>query len=208
MINFSKPKIKILKKLDLLNKEAIKTNTNKLNYKEKETFLNTDKNTRSSISNDYKERLIEKQKLRTYFCFSEKQLYNYVKKIKRKKYFNKFSLIELINSRLDSIVFNLGFSKSISEAKQFINHGHILLNNKIVNFSNIICKHNDLISIKKDSNIINLVNINLKFNNKFYKKNLELDFKNLVGKFINPIKSKDLFIKFNESKIIEYYSNK
>ena len=206
MIKFSKPKIKILKKLDLINKSLIKTS--KLDYKNKEIFINKNRNNRSFISNDYKERLIEKQKLRTYFCLSEKQLYNYIKKIKTKKYFNKLSLIELINCRLDSILFHLGFSKSISESKQFINHGHKLLNNKIVNFSNTICKKNDLISIKKNSVITNLINTNIELKKNYHIKNLYLDVDNLVGKFIAPIKSEDLLIKFNESKIIEYYSNK
>ena len=206
MIQFSKPKTKILKKLDLIDKSLIKSN--KLNYKNKEVFINKDRNNRSFISNDYKERLIEKQKLRTYFCLSEKQLYNYIKKIKTKKYFNKVSLIELINSRLDSILFHLGFSKSISESKQFINHGHILLNNKIVNFSNTICKKNDLISIKENSVIINLINTNTQLNKNYYTKNFYLNLENLVAKFITPIKSEDLLTKFNESKIVEYYSNK
>lgn len=205
MIHFSKPKLKIIRRLGLLNNSLIKTDINKLNSTEKETFLNKDKSNRGSISNDFKERLVEKQKLRTYFCLSEKQLTNYIKKVKTKKYFNKISLIELINCSLSSIIFHLGFSKSISEAKQFISHGHILVNDKVVNFSNILCKSNDLISVRKDSTITSLIHSNIKSSNKSYKGNLNIDIQNLKGKFINPIKLKDLSVQFNESQIIEYY---
>jgi len=208
MIRFLKPKLKIRKKLGLLSKPVNKMDINKLNHIEKENSSIIDKNIRTSISNDYKERLIEKQKLKFSFGLTEIQLHNYIKKIKNKKYFNKVSLIELINSRLDSIVFYLGFSKNLSEAKQFISHGHILLNNKVNTISSTLCKINSFISIKENSKIINMVKLNIKFNNKDYKKNLKLNINSLTGQFISPIKLEDSFLNFNESKIIEYYSNK
>jgi small subunit ribosomal protein S4 len=208
MIRFSKPKLKIRKKLGLLSKPLNKMDINKLNLTEKENFSNIDKNIRTSISNDYKERLIEKQKLKFSFGLTETKLHNYIKLINKKKYFNKVSLIELINSRLDSIVFYLGFSKSISEAKQFISHGHILLNNKVNTIPSVLCKINSLISIKDNSKIIDMVKFNINSNKKNYKNNLKLNIDNLTGQFISPIRLENSFLNFNESKVIEYYSNK
>lgn len=197
-MKFSTPKLKVLKKLNLKNKKSTLINEN--------ISLNINKNIRTSIKDDFKNSLIEKQKLKFTFGLTEITLKNYIKQIKKQKFFNNISLLELLSSRLDFIIYYLGFANTITQARQFINHGHILLNNRIINMPNTLCKINDYISIKYNSKIINLIKINIKNSKKDLNFNLNLN--NLTIKFIQPIDIENLLIKFNESKIIEYYFNK
>nr|QIS92024.1 ribosomal protein S4 [Prosopanche americana] len=130
--------------------------------------------------------LKEKQKMRFYYGLTNKQLYNYLYiylKIKGLKIQNLCNLLEM---RLDNIIFNLGLSKSISEARQIINHKHILVNNYLVNIPSFFCKTTDVITL-----------------NKVNKKIIKIP-KNLQKK----LDKKRLDFLFNEHKISEYYLNK
>jgi small subunit ribosomal protein S4 len=207
MIKLSNIKLKKFKKLDTKDVFVHKLDNN-LSSTNKENIINIERKMRSFISNDFKYRLLEKKKLRFIFGITNKKLHDYVKKIKQKKYFNKLSLTELINSRLDCIVYSIGFAKSIVEAKQFINHGHILLNNKIQTIPSTLCQLNDFISIKLNSKLIDLIKCNLKTNNKTKNQNFLIDSNSLTGQFISYTNLTKSLLKYNEFKIIEFYSNK
>lgn len=159
--------------------------------------LNTLRLSKGSLSDYYKERLIEKQKLRINYNLSESTLKNYIKKAKSIKGDSGFNLLKLIESRLDSIVFRLGFAKSIVEAKQLISHKKIKLNNKIVTFPNIQCKLNDIITLNCD--ILDKKEFITKANF------LQIKPKN-EGIIIKEITRSDILLPINELKIIEFYS--
>jgi small subunit ribosomal protein S4 len=112
---------------------------------------------RNSLSDDFRNRLLSKQKVRFNYGISEKQLFSYYKQAKIKKGSTGTILFQLLESRLDCLVFRLGFAPTIPAARQLINHRHILVNNKIINIPSFICKINDLISIKAKENSKKLV---------------------------------------------------
>merc|ERR1712086_656984 len=104
---------------------------------------------------EYGVRLEEKQKLKFNYGLTESQLYRYVKEARRRKGITGLILLQLLEMRLDTICFNLGFATTISNARQLVTHGHIAINGNILNIPSFQCRINDLISIKQNSkNII------------------------------------------------------
>jgi small subunit ribosomal protein S4 len=215
MSKYKGPKLKIIKKLGFLpgftNKHIQKN------------IINQTKNL--SISDNYKLKLIEKQKLRYNYCITNKQLKSYYLKAKKTKGSTVNILLNLLESRLDNIVFRLGFATTILEARQYINHCHILVNNKLINIASYNCKLYDNISIKnnfKSKQLIlkhldkiilnqNLINQRLiKFNLINFNYNLPsyliLNNKNTIGQIISNKKYTNILLKINELKVIEYYS--
>ena len=74
--------------------------------------------------------LLEKQRLRAYYGVLEKQFRNYVKKAEKSKESTGTALIQMLECRLDNVVYRLGFANSIRQARQMVVHGHILVNGK------------------------------------------------------------------------------
>ena len=110
--------------------------------------------------------------------------------------------------RLDSICFNLGFSSTIPGARQIINHGHILVNNKAVNIASFQCRPSDVISIKNKNSSKSLVENNLK-NKKYYTpSHLEFSEKKVQGTVKTFCNRDDISLNLNELLVIEYYSRR
>jgi len=148
MIKYTGPRIRVTRRLGILpgftRKLSDKTTTPGQHGK---IFFRRSK--RTTLEDDYKERLIQKQKVRFNYGISEKQLISYYKEAKRRQGSTGNILLELIESRLDCLVYRLGFATTIPAARQLINHGHILVNKKLVNIPSFICKQEDLISVKE-----------------------------------------------------------
>jgi small subunit ribosomal protein S4 len=182
---------------------------------------------RLSLADDFRIRLFEKQKLRFNYCISEKQLLNYYYKVKAKKGSTGILLLQLLELRLDCVVYRLGFAPTIFAARQIINHGHILVNDQIVNIPSFICNINDTIKAREKVNSKNLLTnnfkkylerkelslIKLKLNNIkelnfpiFLPSHLIFNLENLTGKVISQVKRHEVLAKINELKVIEYYS--
>lgn len=167
---------------------------------------NQKKQQRSSFS-DYKVRLFEKQKLRYNYGLTESQLQRYVHEARRKKGSTGFFLMQLLEMRLDTIIFRLGLATTIPAARQFVNHGHVLINKKKINIPSFQCHPGDFIHIKNKKGSKTLVEKSLaspRFSSlpthlEFNPKTLEAEVKDLVNK-------KDLSFKVNELLIVEYYS--
>ena len=154
-------------------------------------------------------RLREKQKLRFNYGITEQQLLNYVKLARKKKGSAGTILLSLLEMRLDSIVFRLGFAVTIYAARQLVNHGHIQVNACTVNIPSFICEPRSIVSVKKvfvslslvKSNLTNLSDLNIP-------QHLSLNLPELEGKIISFVNSKSISILVNELLIIEYYSRK
>jgi len=129
-----------------------------------------------SSESDYLIRLKVKQRLRYNYGISEKQLVKYVKQAKRMKESTGQALLQLLEMRLDNIVFRLNMAPTIVAARQMINHGHIKVNNKKVNIPSYKCKQKDIISVSMKEKSLKLVSQNLQDSfqkMRFYKKGLE-----------------------------------
>ena len=158
---------------------------------------------------DYSLRLQEKQKLRYNYGVSETQLYKYFKEAQRLKGLTGTLILQLLEMRLENIVYRLGFASTIASARQFVTHSHVNVNGKSVNIPSFQCKPNDLVSIKPRLNSKLLAKKNLEISiNSILPTHLELDKENLTGKVKGLIKREEVNLSVNELLIVEFYSRK
>nr|QYB22140.1 ribosomal protein S4 [Pilgerodendron uviferum]BBN66796.1 ribosomal protein S4 [Pilgerodendron uviferum] len=156
----------------------------------------------------YPVRLKEKQRLRFHYGLAERQLLQYVRIARRAEGSTGQVLLQLLEMRLDNILFRLGMALTIPEARQLVNHRHILVNDRIVDIPSYRCKPQDLISIKDKQGL--RINQNIKDKimrvpphlNRIKKK---LQYNGLVKKIID---NKYLGLKINELLVVEYYSRR
>jgi small subunit ribosomal protein S4 len=167
---------------------------------------NQKKKGQSSFS-DYKLRLFEKQKLRYNYGLTERQLQRYVREARRKKGPTAFFLMQLLEMRLDTVVFRLGLASTIPAARQFVNHGHVLVNTKKINIPSFQCQPKDKISIQKKKASKALVEKSLaspRFS--ALPSHLSFNSKALEAEVTDFVVEKDLSFKVNNLLIVEYYS--
>ena len=98
---------------------------------------------------EYGLRLEEKQKLKFNYGITEKQLYQYIKEARRREGITGLILLQLLEMRLDSICFALGFGSTLPAARQLVNHGHIMVNDRVVDIASFQCRIGDKIRIKE-----------------------------------------------------------
>lgn len=151
--------------------------------------------------------LREKQKAKRIYNILEKQLRNYFLKANRRKVKTGEGLIELLESRLDNIVYRLSFAKSRSQAREMVSHGHIFVNDKKVTIVSFMVKVNDVISLNpKSLDKKGFSNIPKTIVKEDIPAWLELDLKNLSGKLVRIPKKDDIGYKIDTNLIVEYYS--
>ncbi len=205
MSRYRGPKLKIIRRLGILPGLATKK-SNKINRPGKDGTINADN---SKKLTEYGIRLEEKQKLKFNYGLTENQLYRYVKEARRRKGVTGLILLQLLEMRLDTICFSLGFTKSIGQARQLVNHGHITVNKKVVSIPSFQCKINDLIGVKAIDNSTNLVKNNIKNG---YRPEipayLKFDSSKLEATVLDYCNRNDLGLKLDELLVIEYYSRR
>ncbi len=103
-------------------------------------------------STDYGLGLIEKQKLRYYYGLMERQFRGVYEKALRRRGVTGEQMLQILETRLDSVVFQLGFGNTRSQARQMVNHGHIKVNGKKVNIPSFALKVSDIIEVR-DGNV-------------------------------------------------------
>jgi small subunit ribosomal protein S4 len=152
-------------------------------------------------------RLREKQKLRRYYGLQEKQFKNLFEKAEKKKGVTGENLLELLERRLDNIVYRFGITRSRAQSRQLVLHSHILVNGKKVNIPSYQVDINDVIEIKqKSANIENIKEIKEGKTEVSIPSWLEFDFKNLKGKVIKFPSKEELNLPVEEKLVVEYYS--
>jgi len=154
-------------------------------------------------------RLEEKQKIRFNYGLSEKQLMNYIKQAKKIKGTTGTILLQLLEMRLDNLVFRLGLAPTIAAARQLVNHGHITVNQLPVSIPSYQCQPGDKLSIKDNATSKRLVNKYLEspaLSN--IPQHLDFDKKNLSAKILGIIDREWVALKLNELFVIEFYSRK
>jgi len=158
---------------------------------------------------EYGLRLEEKQKLKFNYGITESQLYHYIKEARRRKGITGLILLQLLEMRLDTICFSLGFASTIAGARQLVNHGHIIVNNQVVSIPSFQCQIKDIIGVKSKSTSKNLVENNLKAI-KFIDPptHLKFDKSKLEGTVKNYCDRNELLLDLNELLVIEYYSRR
>ena len=158
---------------------------------------------------EYGLRLEEKQKLKFNYGLTESQLYRYIKEARRRKGITGLILLQLLEMRLDTICFTLGFSPTVASARQLVNHGHITVNGKAVNIPSFQCRINDKIAIKPKQSSLNLVEKNLKAVRSVELPNhLKLDKSKLEATITNYCDRNNILLDLDELLVIEYYSRR
>ena len=110
---------------------------------------------------DYGEGLLEKQKLRMLYSLTEKQFRNLYEKAKRKQGVTGENFLTLLETRLDNVVYRLGFAKTRKAARQYVNHGHILVNGKKVDIPSVAVSVGDEIGVREKTSSRQLATRNL-----------------------------------------------
>ncbi len=205
MSRYRGPKLKINRRLGLLPGLTTKK-SNKLNRPGKDGNASADNNKKLT---EYGIRLEEKQKLKFNYGLTEGQLYRYVKEARRRKGVTGLVLLQLLEMRLDTICFSLGFAKSMAQARQLVNHGHITVNKKVVSIPSFQCRLNDVISIKNNTNSKNLVETNIK-NNLIadVPSHLRFDNSKLEATILDYCERNDVLLQLDELLVIEHYSRR
>ena len=158
---------------------------------------------------EYGIRLTEKQKLKFNYGLTEHQLFRYVKEARRRKGVTGLILLQLLGMLLDPLCLTLRFEKSIAQARQLVNHGHITVNKKVISIPSFQCRLNDVISVKEKSTSKNLVTNNLKVNQRNgIPSNLEFNDSKLEATVLDYCDRDDVQLQLNELLVIEYYSRR
>ena len=154
----------------------------------------------------YGTQLLEKQRLKAYYGVLEKQFANYVHKAEKSKESTGTVLIQLLECRLDNIVYRLGLASSIRQARQMVVHGHILVNGKKVDRPSFGLNVGDVVSLreKSQSNAMFKENFeNSELNTLPY---IEKNMEKFSGTLIKRPERNERPIEINEILVVEYYS--
>lgn len=156
---------------------------------------------------DYLIRLREKQKLRYNYGVSEHQLYRYVQTARKSKGATGSVIIQLLEMRLDTVLFRGGLAPTIPAARQIVSHSHVSINEKKVNVVSFLCKKGDRIKIipKAKSHVKNLIT---SIKDTEFPDYLKVDKENLEIKVLEVANPQKACIKINELLVVEYYSQR
>nr|QJD26647.1 ribosomal protein S4 [Trichosanthes rosthornii] len=178
-----------------------------LTSKRPKTVNDLKNQSRSGKKSQYRIRLEEKQKLRFHYGLTERQLLKYVRIAGKAKGSTGQVLLQLLEMRLDNILFRLGMASTIPQARQLVNHRHILVNGSIVDIPSYRCKPRDIVTAKDEKKSRALIQNHLDSSPpQELPKHLTLQplqYKGLVNQIID---SKWVSLKINELLIVEYYS--
>ena len=158
---------------------------------------------------DFGKQLFAKQKLKFYYGdLTEKQFRKIYKKASNIKGDTSQILIELLERRLDAIVYRMKFVPTIFAARQLVNHGHVKVNEKRVNIPSYTVKDGDVISLKDQSKQINIIKESIVSQEREIPEYLEVDIKELRGRFLRAPLIHDVPypVTMEPSLVIEYYS--
>ncbi|MCX7677756.1 MAG: 30S ribosomal protein S4 [Spirochaetes bacterium] len=162
---------------------------------------------RSKLS-DYGIQLREKQKIKRMYGLLEKQFRRIFEDASRAKGITGAQMISLLERRLDNVVYRMGFASSRMQARQFVQHRHVLVNGKIVDIPSYRISVNDVVEIrdKFKNNPILEGAIKLSKAVSSVPPWIEIDFENKKGKIIRLPERSDVPSTFNEQLVVELYS--
>ena len=154
---------------------------------------------------EYSLQLIEKQKIKRMYGLLEKQFHLAYEKATRMPGVTGENFIQLLERRLDNVVYRMHFAVSRSQARQLVLHGHILVNGKKIDIPSYLCHANDVISVKEKSQSLAIIKGSLEITT-VVAPYLSLDKEHFSGTFVRLPERSELTRDINESLIVEYYN--
>ena len=154
---------------------------------------------------EYGRQLLEKQRLRAYYGVMERQFERYVEETKKSPELTGHALVKILETRLDNMVYRLGFASSIRQARQMVVHGHILVNGRKIDIPSYRVKVGDTISLKEKSRNVDLFRENYLSNLLNTYPYLEKN-EDFSGKLIRMPERDEVPIEIEDQLVVEYYS--
>ncbi len=164
------------------------------------------KNKRHKKVSEYGLQLAEKQKAKYTYGLLERQFANLFERASRRKGVTGEILLQLLESRLDNVVYRLGIAPSRAAARQLVSHCHIVVNGEVVNIPSYTVRPSDLIGVREKSKSLQVIVDSLSVNYRSRYSWLEWDEKAMVGKFLNVPERTDIPENIREQLIVELYS--
>ncbi|MEM7369264.1 MAG: 30S ribosomal protein S4 [Bacteroidota bacterium] len=153
---------------------------------------------------DYQVQLTEKQKAKYTYGLLEKQFRNTFDKAARRKGVTGEVFLQLLESRLDNMVFRMGFAPTRRAARQLVNHKHIMLNGVVTNIPSALLKPGDQISVREKSRSLAVINESIGRASRYNW--LDVKGETHVGVFLNYPNREEIPENINEQLIVELYS--
>jgi small subunit ribosomal protein S4 len=160
---------------------------------------------RTKVS-EYGIQLREKQKIKRLYGLLETQFRNYFEKANKAKGITGENLVKILESRLDNVVFRLGFASSRKQARQLIRHRHVIVNDHLVDIPSYILGAGDVIRIKDKSKKLDAIHSSLKRVKDSTYSWLSIDKASLSGTFLQVPDRVDVPLNANEQLVVELYS--
>jgi small subunit ribosomal protein S4 len=199
-MNYTGPKVRISRKIGIqLTPKAGKVSTRKPYPPGQHGGTK-----RRAKQSDYGRQLLEKQRLRLQYNLSEKQMANFYKKAASQTGNTTDLLVQLIESRLDALVYRSGFAPTIYSSRQFIGHGHIFVNGKRVTIPSYHVKVNDVISVKEKSRKIDTIQDSIRNTNA--PAYLEVSKADFTAKYAYIPHKEEVPIQCELPLVVEFYS--
>ena len=156
---------------------------------------------------EYGTQLREKQKTRSFYGVGEKQFRRYFEMASSKKGITGTVLLQILESRLENVVYRLGFGVSRPQARQLVTHGNFEVNGKKTDIASYLVKPGDVITIRENRKDNAVIKANMESNGgRPVPEWLELDSKKLVGKVVRNVNREEIDLPVEEHLIVELYS--
>lgn len=160
-------------------------------------------------SSQYGIRLREKQKLRFNYGITESQLRRYATQAKKEKGSTGDRLLQLLEMRLDNLIYRLGMAPTVVAARQLVVHGHICLNGQKVTVPNYQCSSKDVISVRSKKNSQQLINGYVEQSNQTtIPPHLSFEKEKLIGTIHREIDRRWVGLPIDDLLVVEFYSNR
>ncbi len=156
---------------------------------------------------EYGTQLREKQKTKSFYGVGEKQFRGYFEAASNKKGITGENLLQILESRLDNVVYRLGFGASRAQARQLVTHGNIEVNGRKVDIASYLVKEGDVVAIREIRKDNPVVKENIENNSvRPLPEWLEVDREKMSGKVIRLANREDIDLPVEEHLIVELYS--
>ncbi|MDX1615792.1 MAG: 30S ribosomal protein S4 [Candidatus Promineifilaceae bacterium] len=164
---------------------------------------------RRGRASDYLLQLREKQKMRRIYGVMERQFSNYFGKAEQRTGLTGTNLLVLLETRLDNVIYRLGLADSRPQARQLVNHGHVMLNGRKTDIPSALVSTGDTVSVRPESQRLTYFKTlrqELDQRQGQVPRWLQLDPKQMSGRMVQLPVREDIDVTLNEQLVVEYYS--
>lgn len=155
---------------------------------------------------EYGRQILEKQKLKAIYGVHERQLRRYLEDARRASGRTGERLLQLLECRLDNVVYRLGFAPTLPAARQLVNHGHIEVNGEKVDIPSMIVEVGDVVAVREKSKNLDLIVQSLAARAGAAPPYLSLDAEGRRGELLRVPAKEEIPVPVDENLIIEFYA--